>query len=141
MSFHFLFSLFKSLSRRNEKIISLFGRLNKREWNDQEGTLIPLVSFKISIFYSSQNWEELVGTLRAFALEWAIGRKQHKIRRRQQKLRPSASTNHWKWANDEHWLPQTREPLFINWGNKKDFFFSVIVLFCSVVFRELWKKK
>ena len=45
-------SLFGSFNGGNEKLISLFGSLSGREWNEQEETLIPLYSFKISNFHS-----------------------------------------------------------------------------------------
>ena len=53
--------LFGSFNGRNRKLIPLFGSLSRREWNEYEGTLIPLYSLKTSNFHSPQNWEELEG--------------------------------------------------------------------------------
>ena len=46
--------LFGSFNGGNGKLIPSF----EREWNGQDGTLIPLYSLKTSNFHSSQNWEE-----------------------------------------------------------------------------------
>ena len=56
-----LIPLFRSFNGGNGKLIPLFGSLSKREWNEQEGILIPLYSLKISNFHPSQNWEEWGG--------------------------------------------------------------------------------
>ena len=53
--------LFGSFNGRNRKLIPLFGSLSRREWNEYEGTLIPLYSLKTSNFHSPRNWEELEG--------------------------------------------------------------------------------
>ena len=53
--------LFESFNGGNEKLIPLFWSLSVREWNGQEGTLIPLYSLKISNFHSSRNWEKWEG--------------------------------------------------------------------------------
>jgi hypothetical protein len=45
------------------------------------------------------------------------------------KRETSASLYQRKWGIDEQWLSHLEEPLFINWENKKDFFFSVVVFF------------
>ena len=50
--------LFGSFNGGNEKLIPLFGSLSGREWNELEGTLIPLYSLKTSNFHSLRNWEE-----------------------------------------------------------------------------------
>ena len=52
------FILFRSFNGGNGKLILLFGSLSGRKWNELEGTLIPLYSFKISNFHSPKNWEE-----------------------------------------------------------------------------------
>ena len=53
--------LFGSFNGGNGKSIPLFGSLSEREWNEYEGTLIPLYSLKTSNFHSPQNWEEWEG--------------------------------------------------------------------------------
>ena len=54
--------LFGSFNRGNGKLILLFRSLSRREWNEWEGTLIPLYSLKTSNFHSPRNWEEWEGT-------------------------------------------------------------------------------
>ena len=44
--------LFESFNRGNGKLILLFRSLSRREWNEWEGTLIPLYSLKTSNFHS-----------------------------------------------------------------------------------------
>ena len=53
--------LFGSFNGGNGKLIPLFGSLNRREWNEHEGILIPLYFLKTSNLHSPQNWEELKG--------------------------------------------------------------------------------
>ena len=50
--------LFGSFNGGNGKLIPLFGSLNRREWNEHEGILIPLYFLKTSNLHSPQNWEE-----------------------------------------------------------------------------------
>ena len=53
--------LFESFNGGNGKSIPSFGSLSGREWNELEGTLIPLYSLKTSNFHSPRNWEEWEG--------------------------------------------------------------------------------
>ena len=53
--------LFGSFNGGNRMSIPLFGSLSGREWNGQEGMLIPPFSLKTSNFCSPKNWEEWEG--------------------------------------------------------------------------------
>ena len=58
---YFFILFFESFNGMNGKLILLFWNLSGNEWNEQEGTLIPLYSLKISNFHSSRNWEKWEG--------------------------------------------------------------------------------
>ena len=58
---YFFIPLFESFNGMNGKLILLFWNLSGNEWNEQEGTLIPLYSLKTSNFHSSRNWEKWEG--------------------------------------------------------------------------------
>ena len=67
--------LFGSFNGGNGKSIPLFESLSGREWNWQEGTLIPLYSLKTLNFHSSRNWEEWEGMELDLGFVWEFIRE------------------------------------------------------------------